>query len=64
MKEDAGGNDGWWRMKYMPELGRIVLEKTRNFEADYNDVWESLQVLRLEEIVQNGGETYICVRKM
>ena len=64
MKEDAGGNDGWWRMKYMPELGRIVLEKTRNFEGDYNDVWESLQVVRLEEIVQNGGETYICVRKM
>ena len=24
MKDDAGGKDGWWRMKYMPEFGRFV----------------------------------------
>ena len=47
----------------MPELGRIELEKTRNYEGDYNDVWEPLQVVRLNEILQNVGETYICVRK-
>ena len=23
MKEDAGGKDGWWRMKYIPEFGRF-----------------------------------------
>ena len=23
MKEDAGGKDGWWRLKYMPEFGRF-----------------------------------------
>ena len=23
MQEDAGGKDGWWRMKYMPEFGRF-----------------------------------------
>ena len=34
------------------------------YEGDYNDVWEPFQIVRLEEIVQNGRETYIRVRKM
>ena len=34
------------------------------YEGDYNDVWEPFQVVRLEKIVQKGGETYIRVRKM
>lgn len=30
----------------------------------HNEVWEPFQVVILEEIVQNGGETYIRVRTM
>ena len=25
MKDDAGGKDGWWRLKYIPEFGRFEL---------------------------------------
>ena len=148
MKENAGGKDGWWRLKYMPEFGRFEVplkeetelrgpgecllcdrrteerkkddvivhkngrkiqingswykvgscmlitdttirfkvpakvpksypkarvdpnlypehwRKPEVYEGDYNDTWEPFQIVRLEEIVQNGEETYIRVRKM
>ena len=38
--------------------------KPEVYEGDHNDTWDPFQVVRLEEIVNNGRDVFIRVRKM
>ena len=38
--------------------------KPEVYEGDHNDTWDPFQVVRLEEIANNGRDVFIRVRKM
>ena len=47
-----------------PEVYSEHWRKPEVYEGDHHDTWDPFQVVRLEEIVQEGGHVYIRVRKL